>query len=50
VTEVKPDSFAEDLGVAPGLVILQINRQPVGSEEEFRKITSQLKSGRTWSS
>jgi len=45
VTEVKPDSFAEDLGVAPGLVILQINRQPVGSEEEFRKITSQLKSG-----
>jgi serine protease Do len=45
VTEVKPDSFADDIGLRPGLVIMQVNRQPVGSEEDFRKITSQLKSG-----
>jgi serine protease Do len=45
VTEVKPDSFAEDINVTPGLVILQVNRHPVNSEEDFRKITSQLKSG-----
>jgi serine protease Do len=45
VTEVKPDSFGDDINVTPGLVILQVNRQPVNSEEEFRKITSQLKSG-----
>lgn len=45
VTEVKPDSFADDLQLQPGIVILQVNRQPVNSEEEFRKVASQLKSG-----
>lgn len=45
VTEVKPDSFADDLQMAPGYIILKINRQPVNSEEDFRRITSQLKSG-----
>jgi S1-C subfamily serine protease len=28
-----------------GDVILQVNRQPVNNEEEFRKITTGLKSG-----
>lgn len=45
VTDVKADSFADDIQLQPGMVILQVNRQPVNSEEEFRKITSQLKSG-----
>jgi len=45
VTEVKPDSFADDIGLQPGMVILRINKQQVNSEEEFRKFTSQLKSG-----
>ncbi|HET9181644.1 MAG TPA: Do family serine endopeptidase [Candidatus Angelobacter sp.] len=45
VTEVKPDSFADDLQMAPGYIILKINRQTVNSEEDFRRITSQLKSG-----
>ncbi len=45
VVDVKPGSFADDLQLQPGLVILKINKQPVNSEEEFRKITSQLKSG-----
>lgn len=45
VTDVKPDSFAEDIGFQPGFVILQVNRQPVNSEDEFRKVTSQIKSG-----
>jgi serine protease Do len=45
VSEVKPDSFADDLGVQPGMIILKVNKQPVNSEEDFRKITSQLKSG-----
>ena len=45
VTEVKPDSFADDIQMQPGYVIVQVNRQPVNSEEDFRKITSQLKSG-----
>jgi serine protease Do len=45
VTEVKPDSFADDIGVQRGYVILKVNGKPVNSEEEFRKATSQLKSG-----
>lgn len=45
VMEVKPDSFAEDIGFQPGYIILKVNRQPVNSEEEFRRVTGQLKSG-----
>ena len=45
VSDVKSGSFADDLGFSRGDVILEINRQPVNSEEDFRKITSQLKSG-----
>ena len=45
VVDVKPDSFADDIGLQPGLVIMKVNKQAVNSEEELRKITSQLKSG-----
>ena len=45
VTEVKPGSFADDAGVTRGDVIVEINKQPVNSDEQFRKIESQLKSG-----
>jgi S1-C subfamily serine protease len=42
---VKPSSFADDLGFNRGDVILEVNRQPVNSEDDFRKVTSQLKGG-----
>jgi serine protease Do len=45
VTDVKPGSFAEDANLGRGDVILQVNRQPVNSVEEFKKIESSLKSG-----
>jgi serine protease Do len=45
VTDVKPDSFADDIGVQRGYVILKVNGHSVNSEEEFRKATTQLKSG-----
>jgi serine protease Do len=45
VVDVKPDSFADDIGLQPGLIILKVNKQPVNSEEDFRKATTQLKSG-----
>lgn len=45
VTEVKPDSFADDIGVQAGMIILKINKQSINSEEDFRKVTAQLKSG-----
>jgi serine protease Do len=45
VTAVKPDSFAEEVGVQQGDVVLSINRQPVTSVEEFDRLQRQLKSG-----
>ncbi len=46
VTEVRPGSFAEDVGVERGDVILEINRQPMNSEDDFRRIQSTLSSGK----
>ncbi len=45
VQDVRTGSFAEDLGLVRGMVILEVNRRPVNSEEEFRRIESGLKSG-----
>ncbi len=45
VVDVKPGSFADDIGLQPGLIILKVNKQTVNSEEDFRKATQQLKSG-----
>ncbi len=45
VQDVKQGSFAEDLGLNRGDVILEVNKQPVNSPEEFSKIESSMKSG-----
>jgi serine protease Do len=45
VQEVKPGSFAEDINLGRGDVILEVNKQPVNSEEDFAKVESSLKSG-----
>jgi serine protease Do len=46
VEDVKNGSFAdEDLGLQRGDVILEVNRKPVNSEEDFRKAQAELKSG-----
>ncbi len=45
VTDVKRGSFASDLGVQRGDVILSVNHRPMPSLEEFNKLQSQLKSG-----
>jgi serine protease Do len=45
VQDVKPGSFAEDVGVGRGDVILEVNKQAVNSEEDFGRIESGLKSG-----
>ncbi|HVN19998.1 MAG TPA: Do family serine endopeptidase [Dongiaceae bacterium] len=45
VQDVKPGSFAEDVNLARGDIILEINKQPVNSEEEFSRVESQMKSG-----
>jgi serine protease Do len=45
VQDVKGGSFAEDIGVGRGDIILEINKQPVNSEGDFTKAESSLKSG-----
>jgi serine protease Do len=45
VQDVKPNSFAEDINLGRGDIILEINKQPVNSEEDFSRIESNLKSG-----
>lgn len=45
VTDAKPGSFAGDMGVQPGDVILSVNHQAVASVEDFNRVQGQLKSG-----
>lgn len=45
VQDVKPGSFAEDVNLNRGDVILEINKQPVNNEEDFARVESSLKSG-----
>ncbi|HEY1271806.1 MAG TPA: PDZ domain-containing protein, partial [Terriglobales bacterium] len=45
VQDVKPGSFADDVGLNRGDVILEVNKQPVSSEDDFSKVQQGLKSG-----
>ena len=45
VQDVKQASFAEDVGLNRGDVILEVNKQPVNTPDDFTKIESSLKSG-----
>lgn len=45
VQDVKPGSFADDIGLNRGDVILEVNKQPVNSEEDFAHVATSLKSG-----
>jgi serine protease Do len=45
VQDVKPGAFADDVGLARGDVILEINKQVVNSEPDFNRVAGTLKSG-----
>jgi len=45
VQDVKQGSFAEDVGLNRGDVVLEVNKQPVNNPDDFTKIESSLKSG-----
>jgi len=45
VQDVKVGSFAEDVGLGRGDVILEINKQPINSEADFSRVQATLKSG-----
>jgi len=45
VQDVKPGSFAEDVGLSRGDIVLEVNKQPVDNEDQFTKVAAGLKSG-----
>jgi serine protease Do len=45
VQDVKPGGFGDNVGVSRGDVILEINKQPVNTAADFRKVQSALKGG-----
>jgi len=45
VQDVKAGSFAEDINLGRGDVILEVNKQAVNNEEDFAKVEASLKSG-----
>jgi len=45
VQDVKPGAFGDDVGLTRGDVVLEINRQPVNSQDDFDRIQAGLKSG-----
>ena len=45
VQSVKPGSFADEIGVGQGAVIISVNKQKVTSLQEFRAAIAGLKPG-----
>ncbi len=45
VTRVEPDSFAEEIGMQERDIIMAINRQPVNSVDDVKKVQQKLKPG-----
>jgi serine protease Do len=46
VAQVQPGSPAEDAGLTGGDVIMEVNRKPVTSAEQFRNEVKQLPAGK----
>ena len=45
VQDVKPDGFGDTAGLSRGDVILEINKQPVNTEDDYHRIETEMKSG-----
>jgi len=45
IASVEPGSFAEEIGLGKGDIVLQLNRQNVSSPEDIKKIQGNLKPG-----
>jgi len=45
IQSVKPGSFADEIGLDEGLVIVSINRHPVNNVNDFRAVVAGLRSG-----
>jgi serine protease Do len=45
VTSLKPGSFADEIGISEGSIILEINKKPIADKADFNAIVKGLKSG-----
>jgi serine protease Do len=45
VSNVRPGSFADEIGIPSGTVILEINKKPISDKSDFNAIVNGLKSG-----
>jgi serine protease Do len=45
VVSVEPDSFAADMGLKPGDIVLSINQHPINSTDDLMKFKATLKPG-----
>ena len=45
IQSVRTGSFADLQGLAPGLVIVRINKQPTGTKPQFDAVVGKLKMG-----
>jgi serine protease Do len=45
VNSVEPDSFAEDIGLHQGDIILSLNQHPINSTDDLQRLKSSLKPG-----
>src|SRR5215831_16707982 len=45
VQDVRPGSFGDDTGLTRGDIVLEINKQPVNSEDDFDRVQASMKSG-----
>jgi serine protease Do len=45
IQSVRSGSFGDLQGLAPGLVITRINKQPTGTKDQFDAVVSKLKTG-----
>nr|WP_232298816.1 trypsin-like peptidase domain-containing protein [Granulicella tundricola] len=45
VSNVTPGSFADEIGLAKGTLIVEINKQPVVDDASYRAVVSRLKTG-----
>jgi len=45
VRSVEPDSFAEDIGLQPGDILMSLNSHPINSTDDLQKLKATLKPG-----
>jgi serine protease Do len=45
IQSVRAGSFADLVGLEPGLVIIRINKQATGNRDQFNQVVTKLKTG-----